>query len=101
VTYDHQISGSPGPYNFWFSTAADSLRYTSAGAVALAVFFIVIVVGITGFKLVKGIIHDPAWFPHIGGFSSFWNLFTAVPVLVCAYLCHYNGAKKYLYLSLL
>lgn len=68
----------------------DSLKYTSAVAVVLAVLFIVIVVGITGFKLVKGTIHEPAWFPHIGGFSSFSNLFTAVPVLVCAYLCHYN-----------
>lgn len=68
----------------------DSLRYTSALAVALAVFFIVVVLGITAFKLVTGTIQKPALFPIIGGFTSFWNLFTAAPVLVCAYLCHYN-----------
>ncbi|XP_057248751.1 amino acid transporter AVT6A [Beta vulgaris subsp. vulgaris] len=68
----------------------DSLRYTSAVAVALAVFFIVVVVAITAFKLGQGTIHEPAWFPHIESSESFWNLFTAVPVLVCAYLCHFN-----------
>ncbi|XP_021851745.2 amino acid transporter AVT6A [Spinacia oleracea] len=68
----------------------DSLRYTSAVAVALAVFFIVVVVAISAFKLVKGTIQEPAWFPRIKDLESFWNLFTAVPVLVCAYLCHFN-----------
>ncbi|KAL2896060.1 Amino acid transporter AVT6B [Bienertia sinuspersici] len=83
----------PGVLEEWFGQqwwTEHSLRYTSAIAVALAVFFIVVVVAITAFKLVQGTIQQPAWFPQIDNLESFWNLFTAVPVLVCAYLCHFN-----------
>ncbi|KAL8161875.1 hypothetical protein V2J09_013364 [Rumex salicifolius] len=68
----------------------DSLSFTSAIAVALAIFFIIVVIGITVYKLIDGSIDQPAWFPTITDLSSFLNLFTAVPVLVCAFLCHYN-----------
>lgn len=68
----------------------DALKYTSAIAVVLAVFFIVIVMGITSYKLAIGTIEPPTLFPRIDDLASFWNLFTAVPVLVCAYLCHFN-----------
>jgi sodium-coupled neutral amino acid transporter 2 len=33
----------------------------------------------------------PKLFPELDGLNSIWNLFTAVPVLVTAYICHYNG----------
>jgi hypothetical protein len=33
----------------------------------------------------------PKLFPEIDDLSSIWKLFTAVPVLVTAYICHYNG----------
>ncbi|XP_021736710.1 amino acid transporter AVT6B-like [Chenopodium quinoa] len=68
----------------------EALQYTSAIAVGLVVLFILIVIEITCYKLAMGTIKQPALFPHINDFASFWNLFTAVPVLVCAYLCHYN-----------
>jgi hypothetical protein len=29
--------------------------------------------------------------PNITDITSIWNLFTAVPVLVTAFVCHYNG----------
>lgn len=72
---------------------ADSLRFTSAISFALAVLFIVVLIGITLYKLIEGSIKAPKWFPSVDDTSSFLNLFTAVPVLVCAYLCHFNGIQ--------
>ncbi|CAN0870301.1 Amino acid transporter AVT6A [Linum grandiflorum] len=68
----------------------DSLRYTSALSVALAVVFIVITMGITIVKLINGSIMMPRLLPDVTDLASFWNLFTVVPVLVTAYICHYN-----------
>ncbi|XP_076933603.1 amino acid transporter AVT6A-like [Bidens hawaiensis] len=68
----------------------DSLRYTSTLSIALAVVFLVITAGITIFKLVAGSVMMPKLFPDIVDFTSVFNLFTVVPVLVTAYICHYN-----------
>lgn len=68
----------------------DSLRYTSALSVALAVVFVVITAGIAIIKLFNGTVAMPKLFPELDGLNSIWNLFTAVPVLVTAYICHYN-----------
>ncbi|KAJ1698779.1 hypothetical protein LUZ63_007291 [Rhynchospora breviuscula] len=68
----------------------DSLRYTSAISVALAVVFVVITAGIAIVKLISGGISMPKLFPEVTDLNSVWNLFTAVPVLVTAYICHYN-----------
>ncbi|XP_010942248.1 amino acid transporter AVT6A [Elaeis guineensis] len=68
----------------------DSLRYTSALSVALAVVFVVITAGIAIIKLLNGSILMPRLFPKISDLASVWNLFTAVPVVVTAYICHFN-----------
>ncbi|CAM0909918.1 unnamed protein product [Alopecurus aequalis] len=68
----------------------DSLSYTSALSVALAVVFVVITAGIAIMKLIDGTIAMPKLFPELDDLSSIWKLFTAVPVLVTAYICHYN-----------
>ncbi|KAL2522979.1 Transmembrane amino acid transporter family protein [Forsythia ovata] len=68
----------------------DSLSYTSALSVALAVVFLIITVGITVFKLINGTILMPRLLPDVTSVMSFFNLFTVVPVLVTAYICHYN-----------
>lgn len=68
----------------------DSLRYTSALSVALAVVFLVVTVGITIFKLMNGTILMPRLLPDVYDITSFLKLFTVVPVLVTAYICHYN-----------
>ncbi|KAK4417547.1 Amino acid transporter AVT6A [Sesamum alatum] len=68
----------------------DSLRYTSALSVALAVVFLVVTVGITLFKLINGTVIMPRLLPNVDGLTSLLNLFTVVPVLVTAYICHYN-----------
>ncbi|KAL7190654.1 hypothetical protein ACSBR2_022852 [Camellia fascicularis] len=68
----------------------DSLKFTSALSVALAVVFLVIMVGITVIKLINRSILMPRLLPDVTDFSSVLNLFTVVPVLVTAYICHYN-----------
>ncbi|XP_059655626.1 amino acid transporter AVT6A-like [Cornus florida] len=68
----------------------DSLRFTSALAVALAVVFLVITAGITVYKLLDGSIAMPRMLPQITDIHSVWNLFTAFPVIVTSYICHYN-----------
>ncbi|KAM7506890.1 hypothetical protein LguiA_017343 [Lonicera macranthoides] len=68
----------------------DSLRYTSALSVALAIVFLVVAAGITLYKLVNRSILMPRFLPIITNFPSFFKLFTVFPILVTAYICHYN-----------
>ncbi|KAB1211398.1 Sodium-coupled neutral amino acid transporter 3 [Morella rubra] len=68
----------------------DSLRYTSALSVALAAVFLAITVGISIVKLVSGGIMMPRLLPDVTDLTSFFKLFTVVPVLVTAFICHYN-----------
>ncbi|XP_015880508.3 amino acid transporter AVT6A isoform X1 [Ziziphus jujuba] len=68
----------------------DSLRFTSAISITLAVIFLLVVIGITIYKLITGSIEMPMWFPSITNWTSFFKLFTAVPVVVFAYVCHFN-----------
>lgn len=70
------------------------MKYTSALSVALAVIFVVITAGIAIIKLFSGTVAMPKLFPELDGLSSIWKLFTAVPVLVTAYICHYNGMQS-------
>ncbi|RWW90223.1 hypothetical protein BHE74_00000625 [Ensete ventricosum] len=76
------LSTTPGSY---------SLRFTSALSVALAIVFVVITAGIAIVKLLAGSIAMPKLFPDIPDLTSVWNFFTVVPVIVTAYICHYNG----------
>nr|GMC48118.1 amino acid transporter AVT6A-like [Ipomoea batatas] len=66
------------------------MRHTSALAVALAVLFLVITAAITIFKLFTGSIEMPRFLPDVTDISSVWRLFTVVPVIVTAYICHFN-----------
>ncbi|KAG2656614.1 hypothetical protein PVAP13_1KG114200 [Panicum virgatum] len=51
----------------------DSLRYTSALSVALAVVFVVITAGVAIVRLIEGTVEIPKLFPEIDGISSVWN----------------------------
>jgi sodium-coupled neutral amino acid transporter 2 len=62
-------------------------------SVALAVVFVVIIAGVTMWKLVAGEISWPRLTPDVHDQASFWKLFTVVPVMVTAYICHHNGMK--------
>ncbi|KAJ0041787.1 hypothetical protein Pint_18901 [Pistacia integerrima] len=68
----------------------DSLKFTSALSVAFAVVFLVITVGISIVKLISGGIQMPRLLPDVTDLTSVFKLFTVVPVLVTAYICHYN-----------
>ncbi|XXG63173.1 hypothetical protein AAC387_Pa05g1418 [Persea americana] len=68
----------------------DSLRYTSALSVTLAVVFVAITAGIAIIKLINGSIEIPRWIPDVTDLQSVWKLFTVVPILVTTYICHYN-----------
>ncbi|VVA19119.1 PREDICTED: sodium-coupled neutral amino acid [Prunus dulcis] len=73
-----------------FFERIDSARYISVISVGLAIVFLLVVIGVTTFKLVDGSIETPKWFPAVTDSTSFLNLSTAVPVVVFAYICHYN-----------
>ncbi|CAI0464351.1 unnamed protein product [Linum tenue] len=68
----------------------DSLRYTSALSVLLAVVFVVITAGVAIVKLAEGSIGMPRLMPQVKDQADFWKLFTTVPVIVTAYICHHN-----------
>ncbi|EFJ33873.1 hypothetical protein SELMODRAFT_230448 [Selaginella moellendorffii] len=68
----------------------DSLRFSSALSIALAVVFVVVTGVITATKLMYKEIPSPRWLPDVHDQFSFWKLFTAVPVIVTAYICHHN-----------
>ncbi|XP_019156665.1 PREDICTED: sodium-coupled neutral amino acid transporter 5-like [Ipomoea nil] len=68
----------------------DSLRYTSALSVALAVVFVAITAGVVIVKMINGSIQMPRMLPNVVNQASFWKLFTVVPVLVTSYICHHN-----------
>ncbi|KAI8005445.1 Amino acid transporter AVT6A [Camellia lanceoleosa] len=68
----------------------DSLRYTSALSVGLAVVFVVITAGVAIVKLRNGSTEMPHLLPELVDQASFWKLFTTVPILVTAYICHHN-----------
>ncbi|KAE9599970.1 putative amino acid transporter, transmembrane domain-containing protein [Lupinus albus] len=68
----------------------DSLRYTSALSVGFAVIFVVITAGVATFKFIDGSIGMPRLMPKFTGQESFWKLFTTIPILVTAYICHHN-----------
>lgn len=82
-----------------FHVVADSLKFTSALSVALAVVFLVIIIGITVIKLINGSISMPRLLPDVTNVTSFFDLFTVVPVLVTAYICHYNGIQTDLFVN--
>ncbi|KAL2541825.1 Transmembrane amino acid transporter family protein [Abeliophyllum distichum] len=68
----------------------ESLWLSSAVSVFLAVVFVGIcsVMAITA--LVKGETITPRWVPQLDNGTSFFNLFTAVPVIVTAFTFHFN-----------
>ncbi|ONK76060.1 uncharacterized protein A4U43_C03F23450 [Asparagus officinalis] len=68
----------------------DSLRYTSALSVASAVVFVVVTAGIASVKLIDGSIGIPRLLPKIVDQASFWKLFTTIPIMVTAFICHYS-----------
>nr|GMD57670.1 probable sodium-coupled neutral amino acid transporter 6 [Ipomoea batatas] len=68
----------------------ESLWWSSAIAVLLAVVFVGICIGMAIYALVKGETQTPRMLPELDGSASFIQLFTAVPVIVSAFTFHFN-----------
>lgn len=68
----------------------ESLRFSSAVSVLLAVAFVATCSGMAISAFVQGNSERPRLFPHLNGQGSFFELFTAVPVIVTAFTFHFN-----------
>ncbi|ERN05364.1 probable sodium-coupled neutral amino acid transporter 6 [Amborella trichopoda] len=68
----------------------DSLKFTSAISVLLAVVFAVVTAALGIVAIWTGEAEMPRLFPQITGQFSYIKLFTVVPVLVSAFTCHFN-----------
>lgn len=68
----------------------ESLRFSSAVSVLLAVVFVAISTVMAFAALLQGKTQTPRLFPELNKQVSFFDLFTAVPVIVTAFTFHFN-----------
>lgn len=68
----------------------ESLRFSSAVSVLLAVVFVGICSVMAISALLQGKTKSPRLLPKLDNQASFFNLFTAVPVIVTAFTFHFN-----------
>ncbi|KAF9674541.1 hypothetical protein SADUNF_Sadunf10G0137800 [Salix dunnii] len=68
----------------------ESLRFSSAISVLLAVVFVGICSVMSIYALIGGKTKTPRLLPHLDNKTSFLDLFTAVPVIVTAFTFHFN-----------
>ncbi|XP_057430313.1 amino acid transporter AVT6C-like [Lotus japonicus] len=68
----------------------ESLKYSSAVSTFLAVAFVGICCGLAIIAMVQGKTQTPRLFPQLDYQTSFFDLFTAVPVVVTAFTFHFN-----------
>ncbi|GJP37152.1 hypothetical protein CLOM_g21591 [Closterium sp. NIES-68] len=68
----------------------DSLHYTSALSILLAVVFVVITVAVAAAQWVQGRIQLPRMLPACSSLKDLTGLFSVIPVMATAYACHYN-----------
>ncbi|KAG2328838.1 hypothetical protein Bca52824_000018 [Brassica carinata] len=68
----------------------ERLAFSSAISFLLAVLFVVISSVLAISAVMKGQTKNPRLFPDLTNVGSFWNLFTASPVIVTAFTFHFN-----------
>ncbi|KAL0003466.1 hypothetical protein SO802_017247 [Lithocarpus litseifolius] len=68
----------------------ESLKFSSAISVLLAVVFVGISSAMAISALLEGKTENPRMLPHLDNQVSFFDLFTAVPVIVTAFTFHFN-----------
>ncbi|RDX61064.1 Amino acid transporter AVT6C, partial [Mucuna pruriens] len=68
----------------------ESLKFSSAIATLLALAFVAICSVLAVVAIVEGKTQSPRLFPRLDHHTSFFDLFTAVPVIVTAYTFHFN-----------
>ena len=69
----------------------ESLKFSSAISVLLAVIFVGICSVMAIVALIEGKTKNPRLVPQLDKQTSFFDLFTAVPVIVTAFTFHFNG----------
>ncbi|CAN0921755.1 Amino acid transporter AVT6C [Linum grandiflorum] len=69
----------------------ESLKFSSAVSVLLAMIFVAISSVMAIYALTQGKTNKPRLLPDLDSQSSFFELFTAVPVIVTAFTFHFNG----------
>lgn len=72
----------------------ESLKFSSAISVLLAVVFVGISSAMAISALLEGKTETPRMLPHLDNQVSFFDLFTAVPVIVTAFTFHFNGKNR-------
>ena len=70
---------------------AESLWFSPAVVVLLAVVFVGISSVMAICAIIEGKTKNPRLLPHLDNQVSFFDLFTAVPVIVTAFTFHFNG----------
>ncbi|XP_027332958.1 amino acid transporter AVT6C-like [Abrus precatorius] len=68
----------------------ESLKFSSALSTVLAIAFVTICTVLAIVAIVEGKTQSPRLFPRLDHHTSFFDLFTAVPVIVTAYTFHFN-----------
>ncbi|GLJ36787.1 hypothetical protein SUGI_0741880 [Cryptomeria japonica] len=68
----------------------DSLKFTSAASVALAVVFVAVSSIVALIKLVEGKIERPRLLPNVGSRRAILDLLVVIPIMTNAYICHFN-----------
>lgn len=68
----------------------DSLRFTSAVSVALAIVFVALSSIIALVKLVEGKIERPRLLPNVESRKAILDLLVVIPIMTNAYICHFN-----------
>ncbi|RZC63178.1 hypothetical protein C5167_024951 [Papaver somniferum] len=90
-TGPHDVYGLINPWVlFLVLLAAESLRFTSAVWVLLAVVFVAISTVLAISALWHGKTKTPRLLPVLENKASFFELFTAVPIIVSAFTFHFN-----------
>lgn len=86
--------------SLWLPVFPESLRFSSAISVLLAVVFVGICSVMAIYALIEGKTKSPRLLPHLDNKTSFFDLFTAAPVIVTAFTFHFNGENAFWYLNL-
>lgn len=77
----------------------DSLKFTSAASVALAVLFVVLSSTIALAKLAAGKLETPRMLPSLNSKRAILELLTVIPIMSNAFVCHFNVPPIYLELK--
>jgi len=73
---------------------AESLKFSSAISTFLAVAFVATCTVLAIIAIIEGRTQSPKLIPRLDQQTTFFDLFTAVPVIVTAYTFHFNGTYQ-------